>query len=66
MKERHANRQRKHPSDRGAWLRRDVCRLYMWLRRHGRYVPDRFLQGAAYKLGSCAVTLVLLWWETRH
>lgn len=25
-----------------------------------------FLQGAAYKLGSGAVTLLILWWETRH
>ncbi|GAA3045649.1 hypothetical protein GCM10010448_30680 [Streptomyces glomeratus] len=66
MKERHANRQRKHPSGRGAWIGRGVRRLYTWLRRHGRCVPDRFLEGAAYQLGSGAVTLVLLWWGTRR
>ncbi|MEV6025905.1 hypothetical protein [Streptomyces sp. NPDC052036] len=66
MKERHTNRQRKHPSGRIARLRRTTSRLPMWLRRHGRRVPDRFLEGAAYKLGSGAVTLVLLWWATRR
>ncbi|MEU0343943.1 hypothetical protein ABZ092_34610 [Streptomyces bobili] len=29
-------------------------------------VHHHFLQGVAYKLGSGAVTLLILWWETRH
>ncbi|MFJ5532885.1 hypothetical protein [Streptomyces sp. NPDC093261] len=66
MKERHANRLRKHPSGRSAALRRTDSGLPAWLRRHGRRVPDRFLEGAAYKLGSGAVTVVLLWWATRR
>jgi hypothetical protein len=37
------------------------------LRGLGRHqIHHRFLQGAAYKLGSGAVTLLILWWETRH
>ncbi|PZG97348.1 hypothetical protein C1I97_25495, partial [Streptomyces sp. NTH33] len=33
---------------------------------HGGSFTGQFLQGAAYKLGSGAVTLLILWWETRH
>ncbi|MEH0441865.1 hypothetical protein QBA74_41375 [Streptomyces scabiei] len=29
-------------------------------------VHHHFLRGAAYKLGSGAVTLLILWWETRR
>ncbi|MFG2794057.1 hypothetical protein [Streptomyces sp. NPDC048419] len=37
-----------------------------WARRQGRDVSGEFLRGAAYKLGSGAVTLIILWWETWH
>ncbi|TXS80560.1 hypothetical protein [Streptomyces sp. sk2.1] len=31
-----------------------------------RDVPGEFLRGVAYKLGSGAVTVIILWWEVRH
>jgi hypothetical protein len=35
-------------------------------RKRGHGVHHHFLQGVAYKLGSGAVTLLILWWETRR
>jgi hypothetical protein len=35
-------------------------------RQQGQNVSGEFLKGVAYKLGSGAVTLIILWWETRH
>ncbi|MGW2051920.1 hypothetical protein ACWCPF_43400 [Streptomyces sp. NPDC001858] len=66
MDESNAKRQPKHPS---RWDRRcieTVRHLGKWAVQQGRNVPGEFLQGAAYKLGSGAVTLLILWWETRH
>ncbi|RSS67342.1 hypothetical protein EF911_36030 [Streptomyces sp. WAC06128] len=61
-----AKRQRKHPP---CWNRRRAAtapHLRRWVRRQGRNLPGEFLQGVAYKLGSGAVTLLILWWQTRH
>lgn len=66
MEESNAKRQPKHPS---RWVRRragTIRHLRNWIGQHGRNVPSEFLQGAAYKLGSGAVTLLILWWETRR
>ena len=55
---------------RWAWLARRLrdagCRLRKWLGAHGQDVQNQFLQGAANRVGSGAVTLIILWWETRH
>lgn len=51
------------------WVKRyadTVCHLPKWIRHLGRNIPSEFLQGAAHKLGSGAVTLIIIWWETRH
>ena len=56
MDESNAKRQSKHLS---RWDRRcieTVRHLGKWAVQHGRNVPGEFLQGAAYKLGSGAVT----------
>lgn len=37
-----------------------------WIWQQGHDVPGEFLRGAAYKLGSGAVTLIILWWQTHH
>ncbi|MDX3698054.1 hypothetical protein PV726_49565 [Streptomyces europaeiscabiei] len=66
MEESNAKRQPKHPS---RWARRraeTIRHLRKWIGQQGRNVPSEFLQGAAYKLGSGAVTLLILWWETRR
>ncbi|MET9078618.1 hypothetical protein ABZX95_42330 [Streptomyces sp. NPDC004232] len=64
--ESNAKRQPRHPS---RWVRRraeTIRHLRKWIRQQGRNVPGEFMQGAAYKLGSGAVTLLILWWETRR
>lgn len=43
-----------------------IRHLRKWIRRQGRNVSGEFLQGAAYKLGSGAVTLIILWWQTHR
>ncbi|MFD7283904.1 hypothetical protein ACFV80_44690 [Streptomyces sp. NPDC059862] len=66
MEESNAKRQPKHPS---RWVRRrtEIIRnLRERISRQGQNIPGEFLKGAAYKLGSGAVTLIILWWETRH
>ncbi|MEU6540728.1 hypothetical protein [Streptomyces sp. NPDC047000] len=45
---------------------RTVRHLLPWIRQQGRDVPGEFLRGIAYKLGSGAVTLIILWWQTHH
>ncbi|MEV7160239.1 hypothetical protein AB0N77_37475 [Streptomyces misionensis] len=40
--------------------------LRKWTSDQGRSVTGEFLRGAAYKLGSGAVTLLILWWESHH
>ncbi|MEU9413064.1 hypothetical protein AB0E08_46225 [Streptomyces sp. NPDC048281] len=55
-----------HPS-RWDRLRSAMTRcLRKGISRQGRNVSGEFLKGAAYKLGSGAVTLIIIWWETRH
>jgi hypothetical protein len=44
----------------------DLGRKRCDISQQGRYIPGEFLQGAAYKLGSGAVSLLILWWETRR
>ncbi|WP_405842575.1 hypothetical protein [Streptomyces sp. NBC_01518] len=66
MEESNAKRQSRHLS---RWVRRSTetaRHLQKWIRRQGRNVPSEFLQGAASKLGSGTVTLLILWWETRR
>ena len=52
------------PVDR--WMARAVRYLREWLRRHGRTVHNQVLRGASYSVGSGAVSLIILWFETRH
>lgn len=64
MEQPSAHRPPKHPS---RWSRRRSETghyLRKLIRQHGRNVPREFMQGVAYKLGSGAVTLLILWWQT--
>lgn len=66
MDESNAKREPRHPF---RWVMRragTVFHLRKWIRRQGGNIPGEFLQGAAYRLGSGAATLIILWWETRH
>ena len=48
------------------WLRRIARHLREWQQRQGRIVSGQILRGASYSLGSGAVSLMILWFETRH
>lgn len=61
-----AKRWRKHPRRPDRHLAESATHLRKWVRHQGRNLPGEFLQGMAYKLGSGAVTLLLLWWQARH
>lgn len=64
--ESNGKRRPRHPS---RWDRRcieTVRRLGKRAVRQGRDVPGEFLKGAANKLGSGAVTLLILWWQARR
>lgn len=52
------------PEDR--WLARVVRYLREWPGRHGRTVHDQILHGVSYGVGSGAVSLLVLWYETRR
>ncbi|MFC8668793.1 hypothetical protein [Streptomyces sp. NPDC057199] len=65
MEESNAKRWSKHLARWTRWRTEDTPHLRTWLRQQGREAPGEFLRGAAYKLGSGAVTLLILWWETR-
>ncbi|MEU5256299.1 hypothetical protein [Streptomyces longwoodensis] len=47
-------------------MRRTVRYLREWPARHGRTVHNQVIRGASYKLGSGAVTLIILWLEARR
>ncbi|MEU9245348.1 hypothetical protein [Streptomyces shenzhenensis] len=66
MDESNAKDQPEHPS-RWDRLRSVMIRhLRKGIGRQGQNVSGEFLKGAAYKLGSGTVTLIIIWWETRH
>jgi hypothetical protein len=48
------------------WWRRIARYLRRWRERHGRIISDQMLRGASYSLGSGAVSLIILWFETHH
>ncbi|GAA5708179.1 hypothetical protein Save01_09058 [Streptomyces avermitilis] len=60
------NSRDKHPRPVDRWLSSIHIRLRKWRGSGGHSVHHHFLQGMAYKLGSGAVTLLILWWETRR
>ncbi len=66
MPEPNLNPQPKHPHLAGKML--SSIRIHLQKRggRRGYGVRHHFMQGVAYKLGSGAVTLLILWWEARH
>lgn len=53
-------------------LHRDsrLCRtaryLREWRARHGRTVKNQMIRGASYSVGSGAVSLLILWFQTHH
>lgn len=66
MEESNAKRRPKHAFRQRGRYTEPFCHLRKWISTQGRNVPSQFLRGAAYKLGSGAVSLLILWWETHH
>ncbi|WP_081239577.1 hypothetical protein [Streptomyces viridosporus] len=66
MEESNAKPQPKHPFRRSGRRTQTIGHLRAWMSRQGRNLPGQFLQGAAYRLGGGAVTLIILWWQTRY
>lgn len=48
------------------WIARVVRYLREWPARHGRRVHDQMLSGVSYGIGSGAVSVLVLWYETRR
>lgn len=66
MDEPSVNPQPEHPRRMDRWRASIRIHLRKWGGSGGHGVHHHFLQGMAYKLGSGAVTLLILWWETRR
>ncbi|MEU5256282.1 hypothetical protein [Streptomyces longwoodensis] len=56
----------KEPGSVDSHMARAVRYLREWPARHGRTVHNQVIRGASYKLGSGAVTLIILWIEARR
>lgn len=48
------------------WVCRAARTARSWVARPGLDLHCYFLQGVAYKLGTGAVTLLILWFQSRH
>ncbi|GAV38204.1 hypothetical protein [Streptomyces acidiscabies] len=67
MKKRSGKRHRRHPArtDR-PWRRPAIARLRKWITRHHHSIQIHFVKGVSYQVGSGAVTVIILWWQSRH
>ncbi|MER6565263.1 hypothetical protein ABT288_03515 [Streptomyces sp. NPDC001093] len=66
MSERNAKRRPKRPFSRVRRSAETIRHLRKRIGLQEQNLLGEFMQGAAYKLGSGAVSLIILWWETRH
>jgi hypothetical protein len=48
------------------WWARGTRYLREWPRRHGRTVHDQMVRGVSYGVGSGAVSVLVVWWQSRH
>jgi hypothetical protein len=55
----------KNGADLNTWRARVVRYLREWPARHGRSVQDQVWRGAAYGVGSGAVSVIVVWFESR-
>lgn len=49
-----------------SWPRRIARYLREWPGHSGRIVHDELLRGMSYKVGSGAVSLIVIWMQTRR
>ncbi|MBX9423847.1 hypothetical protein [Streptomyces lateritius] len=62
-----SNRKRgiKHSARLDRWSVSTKCHLRKWMAKHGQNVQNQFIHGAAYTLGSGAVSLIIVWVQSR-
>jgi hypothetical protein len=48
------------------WMARAVRYLREWPARHGRTVHNQMIRGVSYSLGSGAVSLLVIWFQSRQ
>ncbi len=56
----------KHSANGDRWMGRLARYLREWPNRRGRLVRDQVIRGASYGVGSGAVSLLVIWFQTRH
>lgn len=56
----------KEPGRADRWMARAVRYLREWPRRHGRTVHNQVIKGVSYGVGSGAVSLIIVWWQSRY
>ncbi|MFF8191726.1 hypothetical protein ACF05L_12920 [Streptomyces bobili] len=37
-----------------------------WITRHRKVVTEAAIKGASYKAGGTAISLIIVWWQSRH
>ncbi|MFC9891458.1 hypothetical protein [Streptomyces pilosus] len=47
-------------------MRRTACDLRRRIATPGRIIYGQLLRGVAYGVGSGSVSLLILWWQSRH
>ncbi|MEV7683263.1 hypothetical protein AB0O64_32680 [Streptomyces sp. NPDC088341] len=65
MDESNAKRKQAHMAWMDRWRRKTTCHLRKWISKHGHDVQRQILNGMAFKLGSGAVSLLILWAQSR-
>ncbi|GGS96988.1 hypothetical protein GCM10010270_81260 [Streptomyces violaceus] len=56
----------KEPDPLNRWWHRAWRHLRKWRNRHGRTVQDQMIRGVASGVGSGAVSLLIIWVQTRY
>lgn len=60
----------KDPGSVDRWMPQAIARMRSYLRewpnRHARRVHDQMISGASYAVGSGAVSVIILWIQSRH
>lgn len=56
----------KEPKGPDRWTARAVRYLREWRARHGRTVHNQMIRGVSYGVGSGAVSLIVVWFQSRQ
>ena len=56
----------KEPDGSDSPVHRILVKIRNWMTRNGRTVHDQMIRGASYGIGSGAVSLLVVWVQTRR